>query len=202
MPHDRTLLVMVPGAGIAAGDFESNGLVRDMRQRYPGIAHAAVDPGLDSYLDGSVERRLLGAIDEARCEAGATRVWLAGISLGCQGILRCVRQRPGLAEGVILLTPYITSTGVIAEIVRSGSLRSWTPSGAGPDRDLLAWLAATPSGALPRVILGHALQDRFAATATVLAGLPPTDMVSVPGGHDWASWRALWRLVLDRDPFA
>ncbi len=200
MPHDGTLLVMVPGAGIAAGDFAVEGL-------FPGTAAlfsaVAVDPGMDSYLDGSVERRLLAGIDEARHAAGAARVWLAGISLGCQGILRCIRQRPGLADGIILLTPYLASTGVIAEIAQAGGLRRWTPATPDPERALLAWLAATPPAALPRIVLGRARADRFAATATLLADLlPPDAIVSVPGGHDWASWRALWRLVLDRRPFA
>ena len=139
--HDRTLLVMVPGAGIAASDFEAEGLVQDTRQRFPGIAHAVVDPGLDSYLDGSVERRLLAGIDEACREAGATRVWLAGNSLGCQGILRCVRQRPGVAEGVILLTPYLASTGRIAAAARS--IADWpTPT---PQTSEISELGALPS---------------------------------------------------------
>lgn len=197
MPHDRTLLVMVPGAGIAAGDFAAEGL---LPATTPLFSAVAVDPGMDSYLDGSVERRLLVGIDEARHAAGASRVWLAGISLGCQGILRCVRQRPDLADGMILLTPYLASTGVIAEIAQAGGLRRWTPATPDPERALLAWLSSI---ALPRILLGRACADRFAATATLLAELlPSADVVSVPGGHDWASWRALWRLVLDRRPFA
>lgn len=197
MSHDGTLLVMVPGAGIAAADFAAEGLLPATTPRFSAVA---VDPGMDSYLDGSVERRLLAGIDEARHAAGASRVWLAGISLGCQGILRCVRQRPGLAEGVVLLTPYLASTGIIAEIVQAGGLRRWTPATPDPERALLAWLRATD---LPRIMLGLACADRFAATGTLLAELlPSTNVVSVPGGHDWTSWRALWRLVLDRRPFA
>lgn len=194
---------MVPGAGIAAPDFAAQGMFHGV----PGTV-VAIDPGMDSYLDGTLERRLLAGIDAALHEAGrhesgrhgATRLWLAGISLGCQGILRCMRARPGLAEGAILLTPYLASTGLVGEIARAGGLRRWTPSAPSPERDLMAWIAKAP---LPRILLGHARADRFAATAALLAPLlPQSDIVSVPGGHDWTSWRALWRLVLDLGPFA
>jgi hypothetical protein len=66
----------------------------------------------------------------------------------------------------------------------------------------LAWLATTPLGELPRMLVGHALGDRFAATAAIMAELLPADRaVSVAGEHDWTSWQQLWRLMLERDPF-
>jgi pimeloyl-ACP methyl ester carboxylesterase len=206
LPDDgRILLILVPGAGITAPDFEAQGFIDAINQRGDGISVVAIDPGMDAYLDGSVETRALAAIDQARREAGAARVWLAGISLGCQAILRCMRRRPGLAEGLILLTPYLASTGVIAEVSRAGGLRCWaeTPGVAETQRDpLLSWLAAGPAEALSRILLGYARADRFAATATLLADLLPAHRVaSVPGAHDWESWRELWRLVLDGKPF-
>jgi pimeloyl-ACP methyl ester carboxylesterase len=196
---------MVPGMGMAARDFDTQGLTAAVDQRRGPIAVATVDPGLDAYLDGSIETRLLDGIAEAQDAAGANRIWLAGVSLGCQAILRCIRVRPGLAEGVILLTPYLASTGLMAEVSRTGGLRRWSASNAGrhePERALLIWLATTPPTELPRILVGHALDDRFATTATMLADLlPAAQVISVPGGHDWASWRALWRLILEQNPF-
>jgi len=198
------LLVMVPGMGMQAADFEAEGLVGAVERRWL-VTVATVDPGLDAYLDGSIEARLLDGIAEAQHVAGARRIWLAGISLGCQAILRCVRLRPDLAEGLILLTPYLASTGLVAEVGRAGGLRRWSALNSGrqdPERVLLNWLAATPLAELPRIWVGRALADRFAATAALLADLLPAEQVaSVPGAHDWASWRALWRLILERDPF-
>jgi pimeloyl-ACP methyl ester carboxylesterase len=197
---------MVPGVGIQAADFAAEGLTAAVEQRGWPVAIATVDPGLDSYLDGSVETRLLDGIAAAQQACGARRTWLAGISLGCQAILRGVRLRPGLAEGVILLTPYLAATGLIAEVGRMGGLGRWATSNTGrpePERTLLRWLATTPPAALPSILLGRALGDRFAATATLLADLlQPQRITSVSGAHDWASWRALWRLILDRNPFA
>ncbi|WP_428490358.1 hypothetical protein [Rhodopila sp.] len=201
--RDR-LLVMVPGTGIRGADFQANGMIAAVDQPNRPLAIATVDPGLDAYLDGSVTSRLLDGIEQARRAAGASRVWLSGISLGCQGILRCVRARPALAEGLMLLTPYLASTGLIAEVVRAGGLRRWAATNPGqqPDGTLLAWLATTPFGKLPPILLGHALQDRFATTSALMADLLPADrVVSVDGAHDWQTWQRLWRLMLQRNPF-
>jgi pimeloyl-ACP methyl ester carboxylesterase len=198
------LLALVPGMGIRQADFHARGLIAAVEQRQWPVAIATVDAGLDAYLDESIEARLLDGIDEARRAAGASRVWLGGISLGCLGILRCVRARPGVAEGLMLLTPYLASTGLVAEVVRAGGLRRWAAATRRRDHDLapLAWLATTPLSELPRMLVGHALGDRFAATAAIIAELLPADRaVSVAGEHDWTSWQQLWRLMLERDPF-
>jgi pimeloyl-ACP methyl ester carboxylesterase len=199
------LLIMVPGMGMTVRDFDTQGLIAAVDQSREPIAIATVDPGLDAYLDGSIETRLLDGIAETRDATGANRIWLVGVSLGCQAILPCIRVRPDLAEGVILLTPYLASTGLIAEIRRMGGIRRWSESNAvrqGPERALLTWLATTPPAEVPRMLVGHARNDRFATTATMLADLLPAgQVISVPGEHDWASWRALWRVILDRNPF-
>ncbi len=210
-PIDRrpTLLVLVPGMGMRAADFRANRMIAEVERRGWPVTVTAIDPGPDAYLGGSVEHRLLDGIEQARAVAGASRIWLAGVSLGCQGLLRCVRRRPelvegGLVEGLLLLTPYLASTGLIADVVRRGGLRPWArsqPTIAKPEHALLAWLATTP--ALPRMLVGQAEHDRFATTATLLAALIPDDrMISVPGQHNTASWAALWRLMLDRNPFS
>ncbi len=210
-PNNRrpTLLVLVPGMGMRAADFGANGMIAEVERRGWPVTVTAIDPGPDAYLDGSVEQQLLDGIEQARAAAGASRIWLAGVSVGCQGLLRCVRRRPdlvegALVEGLLLLTPYLASTGLIAEVVRRGGLRRWAlsqPRIAKPEPAFLAWLATTP--ALPRMLVGQAEHDRFATTATLLAALIPDGrMISVPGQHDGVSWAALWRLMLDRDPFS
>lgn len=196
------VLVMVPGMGMREADFHTRGLVAAVQQSGLPVVCVPLDPGSDSYLDGSVEARLLEGIDAAQRVTGAGRVWLAGISLGCQAILRCVRSRADLAEGLLLLTPYLGSTGLIAEIIRAGGLRPWAAANqdrSQPDRAFLTWLATTP---LPPTLVGRAQQDRFATTATLLTELlPPGRLVSVPGEHDWTSWDRLWRNMLEQDPF-
>jgi pimeloyl-ACP methyl ester carboxylesterase len=199
------LLVLVPGMGMTARDFDSKGMVSAVAQFGWPVRVATVDPGPDSYLDGTVESRLLEAIAETQVAARGGRLWLAGISLGCQAILRCVRVRPDLAEGLILLTPYIASTGVIAEVTRAGGLCCWAHANLrrnDTERGLLRWLATTKPADRPRILVGRALGDRFVATATLLEEiLPAEQVISVPGGHDWESWLLLWDVILQRNPF-
>jgi pimeloyl-ACP methyl ester carboxylesterase len=199
------LLVMVPGMGMTASDLGAEGLISAAEERYDSIRIMAVAPGFDGYLDGSVDTNLLATIAEARRVFRPKRVWLAGISLGCQALLRCVKTQPDLAQGLILITPYLASTGLIAEIAGADGLRHWATANRGrmePERALLTWLALTPLSTLPRIFVGRAADDRFAMTATLIADIVPADhVVTAPGEHDWASWRALWLLILDRQPF-
>jgi pimeloyl-ACP methyl ester carboxylesterase len=199
------VLVLVPGMGMSAGDFDSKGMVSAVAQCGWQVTVATVDPGLESYVDGTLETRLLAGVAEAQRDAGARRVWLAGISLGCQAILRCVRLRPNLLEGLILLTPYLASTGLIAEVTRRGGLSRWAKEnddGNDIERGLLRWLATAEPADLPRILVGQALGDRFVATAALLAKiLPENQVISVSGGHDWASWCLLWDLILRGNPF-
>jgi pimeloyl-ACP methyl ester carboxylesterase len=192
--------------GMRAADFQAQGLIAATERRGWPLQIVAVDAEAETYLDGSVEARLLRDIAEAQRAAGTSRVWLAGISLGCQAILRCVRAQPDVAEGLLLLTPYLASTGLIAEVMRSGGLKSWAAENPGrtePDRAFLSWLATALPARLPRMLIGHALDDRFATTSEILAALLPANrVVRVAGAHDWASWRRLWHLMLDQDPFA
>lgn len=151
MPHidadSPILLAMVPGMGTRPIDFSKRGLVAEIERRGWRIKVAIIDPGPDSYLDNAVEARILDAVAEARRQTGASRLWLAGISLGCQGILRCQRAQPGLADGLLWLTLYLASTGPVAEVARAGGLRQWAAMdqsrGNKPDQALLAWRAAT-----------------------------------------------------------
>jgi pimeloyl-ACP methyl ester carboxylesterase len=210
-PRDRPttgqdiLLVMVPGMGMREVDFHAQGLIATVERCQAPVTAVTVDPGPDAYLDGSVELRLFHGIAQAQRATGAKRIWLAGISLGCQAILRCVRAHPDAVEGLLLLTPYLASTGLIAAIVRSGGLQRWAAENRRrdePDTALLTWLATTPTSKLPRMLVGHAQGDRFAATAMMLADLlPPGWVISVAGEHDWTSWGQLWRLMLNQDPF-
>jgi len=90
-------------------------------------------------------------------------------------------------------------------VTRTGGLRRWvaeTADRGDPERVLLRWLATARPAELPRILVGRARDDRFVATADRLAEiLPADDVISVPGGHDWASWRVQWDMILRRDPF-
>jgi pimeloyl-ACP methyl ester carboxylesterase len=67
------------------------------------------------------------------------------------------------------------------------------------ERDIWQWLATGAGAAKPLVYLGYGQDDRFAKGLQTLATtLPPAQITAVPGGHDWAPWRALWGGWLER----
>jgi hypothetical protein len=80
-----TLLVMVPGMGMRVGDLQSKGLITAVGQRRWPVTVKVLEPEADAYLDGSIEVCLLRDIEQAQRATGVSRVWLAGISLGCRG---------------------------------------------------------------------------------------------------------------------
>ena len=46
---------------------------------------------------------------------------------------------------------------------------------------------------LAKLYLGYGIRDRFATTNALLgARLPATHVRSLPGGHDWRTWKRLW----------
>src|SRR5258705_295930 len=55
----------------------------------------------------------------------------------------------------------------------------------------------------PGYYLDRDLEDRFAAASELRRECrPPQHVTAIAGGHDWATWRALWKLLLDQGLFA
>jgi pimeloyl-ACP methyl ester carboxylesterase len=205
---DRVMLVMLPGAKARPQDLVQYGFVRALRERSLPVDVVAAEAHLGYYLERNFSAHLTqDIIAPARAE-NYRRIWLMGISLGGMGALMYAREHPRDIEGVILLAPFLGSRGTIAEIARAGGLAHWQPEGIEQDddeRQLLAWLKSNRPGAgvSPRIYLGYGTEDRFAAASVMLAGrLPVTQVVSIAGGHDWATWILLWQHMLDRDLFA
>jgi hypothetical protein len=49
----------------------------------------------------------------------------------------------------------------------------------------------------PRIVLGYGLQDRTVRGLGLVAGVLPGDHVfTSSGGHDWRTWKRLWRAML------
>jgi pimeloyl-ACP methyl ester carboxylesterase len=206
-PAERVLLVMLPGAGIAAEDFAARGLVAAAQRDLPALEVIALRPDLDLYLEGNIAPVLHAHVIAPALASGIRRIWLLGISLGGMGALLYASDYPDCVEGLVLLAPFLGTHGTIAELTRAGSLDLWVAEGSGataPERQLLGWLQGhLGTGATsPQVFLGHAAQDRFAAGHRLLAAkLSSSQVVLVEGGHDWAAWREAWEAILDRRPF-
>jgi pimeloyl-ACP methyl ester carboxylesterase len=206
-PGDRVLLVMLPGAGIAAEDFAARGLVSAAQRDLPALDIIALRPDLDLYLEGNLAPVLHAEVIAPARAAGIRRIWLLGLSLGGMGALLYASEYPEHVEGLVLLAPFLGTHGTIAELTRAGSLDSWTAEGSAataPERQLLGWLRdhLRSGAARPLLFLGHGARDRFGAGHRMLAAkLPASQVALVEGGHDWAAWSEAWAAILARRPF-
>jgi pimeloyl-ACP methyl ester carboxylesterase len=203
---ERILLVMLPGVKDRPQDFVQHGFISAIRKHGWPIDIVAVDANMDYYIDGTIVDRLVtDIIGPAR--GRYRQIWLMGISLGGLGCLNYVRAHAGHVHGVVVLAPYLGARGTIAGIARAGGLACWEPAGLEPDDEdqlLLAWIKSYRGHepGIPPIFLGYGTADRFIAASTLLAAvLPPLNVVSVAGGHDWAAWTKLWGLLLERDVF-
>lgn len=206
--EDRVLLVLLPGAHMTIEDFSTHGIIRAVRQRPWPVDVIAVDTGMDPYLDNEIADRLHEEVIAPAQRRGASRIWLAGISLGGMGALLYAQAHGEMVEGVLLLSPFIGSQGLVAEVVGAGGLRRWNPAtdqNPTPERRLLAWLRAYRSGdrRWPDMRLAYGDDDRYAAAYRLLADILPPDVVLTgSGGHDWSTWEILWERLLLTAPFA
>lgn len=199
----RTLVVFLPGAYSRAQEFVDEGMVAALQARAPGVDCSVAEAHFGYYQDKSVLNRLEADVIGPARARGVQRVWLVGISLGGFGALGWAARRRGPVVGVVALAPYLGRRTLMNEIERFGGPRAWAAQATPPaeddlDHDIWRWLGAPPPGA-PPVWLGYGRDDRFAPSHLKLAGiLPPERVTSVPGGHDWPPWRALWEAWLAR----
>lgn len=206
--EQRILLVMLPGAGITAEDFATQGFIAAAQANQPALDIIALRPDLDLYLDGTVGPVLHDGVIAPAITAGISRVSLLGLSLGGMGALLYASDYPDLVEGIVLLAPFLGTHGTMAELTRAGRIADWTADASiatAPERQLLTWLQSQLAAGRnhPRLWLGHATGDRFAAGHRLLAAaLPPSQVVQVDGAHDWAAWTTAWHSILARNPFA
>jgi hypothetical protein len=205
-PGERLLVLMLPGAHMRPQEFAENGLVERLQDL--AIDVVTLDIGLDAYLAGRVAMLVHDEVVAPAVARGYPRIWMLGVSLGGMGALGYARAYPDHLEGVILLAPFLGTRGTIAEIGRAGGLAAWEPDAATqthPDGTLLFWLKGLGADRLtrPRVHLGYGREDPYGAASRLLQDrLPPSRVVSLAGGHDWATWRRLWPMVLAATPLA
>jgi pimeloyl-ACP methyl ester carboxylesterase len=204
VPGDRAMLVMLPGAKACARDFFDQGFVQAVRERRLPFDVVAVDADLGHYLERTLTAHIAREIIEPAHANNIRRIWLMGISLGGGGALTYAREYSAHIEGVIVLAPFLATTGTVAEVARAGGWAGWSAGTLAEDDDerrLLAWIQAWRRGVCPplAVHLGYGRDDRFAAASELLAQrLPPANVLCIAGGHDWPTWSNLWRELLER----
>lgn len=210
-----TLVVMLPGAYSLPQEFVNEGYVQALRTRGVRADVLVADAHLGYFNDRSVLQRLRDDVVAPARAQGYRRLWLVGISLGGFGALAYAsvhgsHPQHGV-DGVLAVAPYLGSRRLQGDILAAGGPLAWADAQAAApvagevvsnpadgERALWRWLVRPPPGA-PPVHLAYGTDDRLADGHRLLAGvLQPERVSTVPGGHDWPPWRALWQQWLQR----
>jgi pimeloyl-ACP methyl ester carboxylesterase len=199
---DRPLLVMLPGAFFKPGDFADHGFLEALRRQDSEVDAIVAHLPAEHYLEGDAASWLHAEIIGPAVECGQRRLWLLGISLGAMGALLYSQAHPEVIEGMVLLAPFVGSSGLVAAVAEAGGLAAWTP-GPISSFDVEVGLMAGLKAQLPRSLyVGYGTADRFAAGARLLAAhLPPDRVFATDGGHDWPTWERLWKDIIARAPW-
>ncbi len=202
------LLLMLPGAKNTPRQLADNGFIEALRERGLPVDVLALGAHADMYLDrGRVEGLLHETLDEARAN-GYRRIWLLGISLGGTGAMLCATQRTAEIEGIFLLAPFLGTRGMIAEVEAAGGFRHWQAGETGSrdlERALLEQIQRRQlaKDGFPPLYLGYGSEDKYRGASILLSEhVLPHRLSVMTGGHDWDTWIALWRGLLDKQPFA
>lgn len=197
-----SLVIFLPGLGDVAEDFERRGFIDDLREHGVAADAVAIDAHYGYYAGRVIHERITEDVIAAARDSGYRRIWLAGISLGGFGAASYAARHPEHIDGLLLMAPYLGHDPLIREIAGAGGLRHWAPGTVGQDdyqRQLWASLKQRfAAGALPfELHLGYGSGDRFAGANALLAeALPPERVFRTHGGHEWGSWKRIWRSFL------
>jgi S-formylglutathione hydrolase FrmB len=187
-------------------DYERHGFLLAACKRGITADMAVVDAHYGYYANRSILDRLHHDVIQPAREARSA-ISLVGISLGGLGALLYAGRYANTIDRVVALAPYLGPPRVLAEIAGAGGLSTWTPSFpltcSSDEQELrLMWQGLQSrtrqrSGS-PEIYLGYGEQDGFRAGHRLLAeALPRGHVVTVPGGHNWATWRQLWDIMLN-----
>lgn len=195
-----TLVVFLRGRGGSIADFEKEGMLSVLREARVKADTIVVDAHLGYYFKRTVIVRLQADVLVPAREQGYRRIVLVGVSLGGLGALLCERENPGSVDALVLLGPYLGEKDrLFDQIDLAGGPAAWAvgrdPQAGGVEEQIWTFLG-TESAALPPTWLLSGQADGYARGHRLLAGLlPATRVATMPGGHDWPVWRALWRDV-------
>lgn len=189
------LLALLSGAYAEPEDFVREGFPEAVRDH--GIDAELVMAGLRAswFADGTVVERIREAVVVPAQRRGRSRIWLVGVSLGGLAALCYAARHTRDVAGILLISPYPASRPVLREMQRildeRGS-KPEIPSDRDLEREAWKWLVERNRDE-PPVHCYFASGDRFAPGQRQMARtLEPGRIRELPGGHDWAAWRALW----------
>ncbi len=206
--HARCLVAFIPGFLDSPDTYLDNDFPRELIGSGAPCDAVGVDLHFRYYSSVGVADMINEDVLQPAIARGYDEIWLVGISMGGLGTLLTASRYAEHIDGVILIAPFVGEEPVLREIEAAGGARSWHPP-EGIDEapwtaenytaKVWSWLRGydTDPDARPPLYIGWGSEDRLGAADRLLADLMPADHVtSQPGGHNWATWRPLWRQVL------
>jgi hypothetical protein len=114
-------------------------------------------------------------------------------------------ERPQDIAGVYLISPFLGSQFFLEEIEAAGGVRKWNPGTYKAEDDwqrmLWHWMKTTIADNPKKIVyLGYGTDDTYKSGPELLAALlPPSRVYAIPGGHDYQTFKALWKIFLEND---
>jgi hypothetical protein len=113
-------------------------------------------------------------------------------------------EYPKDVNAVVLFAPFVTGYPLTDLVEESGGLEQWDEDCPFTEWDYACnlWTAIKKYGSDPyqrrNIYLAYGTEDGFAEECGILAKfLPPRNVFTAPGGHDWVTWRKLWIEMFD-----
>lgn len=195
----QELVVLIPGRLTTPEEMDREGFTGLVRQAYPKARIVRPDLHIGYYRKrAAVDRIHHDIVLPARAD-GIDQVTMVGISMGGLGAMMYDLEHPGVADELVMLSPFLGEEDVIQEIQSAGDLQNWLP-GEPSERDYSRMLwkriqeREKSGGTASPIHLGCGLADRLSPASRLAERELP--MKSTPiwqtGGHDWATWRALF----------
>lgn len=210
--NSKCLVILLPGAGDKAENFEKNGFIEAVRARGLSVDLIAAEATYGYYAKGVLVERLGADVVLPAQGTGYAQTWVMGASMGGMGSLLYSHDHAKEISGILLLAPFLGDPAIAEEVKKAGGLSKWqAPVAAATvtednyQREMWRWLQAVTDGKEvgPRVYLGWGTEDRLAPQSTVLSeALPPERVFSVPGAHKWAIWKTSFDKFLESSDFA
>jgi pimeloyl-ACP methyl ester carboxylesterase len=211
-PPPKCLVVLMPGAGSTAGDFEGEGFLKKLQVSGLSLDVIAANAVLGYYLRNSMIPRLRqDIVRPALAGKPYQKRWIMGMSMGGFGSLFYAMNKPGDFDGVFALAPFLGDKKLADEIREAGGLKKWqAPEPAEPTNDnyqrqLWRWLqevTADPSKG-PDIWSGWGKEDGLAPMDQLLGdALPEGHVLLTDGAHEWGPWNELVERFLKEGPLA
>ncbi len=204
------LVVFMPGMLDTPDSFVEHGFLEDAARASRRCDLIAVDAHFGYYRAGNLRQRVSADILRLAEARGYEEFWLVGISMGGLGSLLVAQENQARISGVVLLAPFLGDEAITEAIAEAGGLAEWdAPDDADPyddsefDDAMWAWLQgyAGTSERRPELYLGVGDDDLRPGVDILAANVPAERYGTAPGGHNWDTWRVLWRRLLISPPW-